>query len=46
MDVKCIIAIVERGKADKVVDRAKSRGKGGDYPLWEGDRTIGGIRVF
>ena len=26
MDVKCIVAIVERGKADKIVEGAKRRG--------------------
>ena len=29
MDVKCIVAIVERGKADKVVDKAKKAGARG-----------------
>ena len=28
LDVKCIVAIVERGRADKVVDAAKRRCKG------------------
>ena len=28
LDVKCIVAIVERGRADKVVNAAKKRAKG------------------
>ncbi len=35
IDIKCIVAIVERGKADKVVDAAKkSRSYWGHYILW------------
>lgn len=29
VDIKCIVAIVERGKADKIVDAAKEAGAGG-----------------
>lgn len=29
LDIKCIVAIVERGKADKIVDGAKEAGAGG-----------------
>jgi len=47
MDIKCIVAIVERGKADKIVDMAKKgRSKRSYYSLWERDRTSGSIRVF
>lgn len=34
MDVKCIVAIVERGKADKVVDKAKKAGARGATILY------------
>ena len=34
MDVKCIVAIVERGKADKIVDRAKKAGAQGATILY------------
>ena len=29
MEVKCIVAIVERGKADKIVEKAKEAGAKG-----------------
>lgn len=29
LDIKCIVAIVERGKADKIVEAAKEAGAGG-----------------
>jgi len=34
MDVKCIVAIVERGKADKVVEKAKKAGAKGATILY------------
>ncbi len=34
MDVKCIVAIVERGKADKIVDKAKKAGARGATILY------------
>lgn len=34
MDVKCIVAIVERGKTDKVVDKAKKAGARGATILY------------
>ena len=34
IDIKCIVAIVERGKADKVVDAAKKQELLGHYILW------------
>ena len=34
MDVKCIVTIVERGKADKVVDKAKKAGARGATILY------------
>lgn len=34
MDVKCIVAVVERGKADKIVDKAKKAGAQGATILY------------
>jgi len=34
MDVKCIVTIVERGKADKIVDKAKKAGARGATILY------------
>lgn len=34
MDVKCIVAIVEKGKADKIVDKAKKAGARGATILY------------
>ncbi len=34
MDIKCIIAVVERGKADRIVDRAKKAGAKGATILY------------
>ncbi|HHV81112.1 MAG TPA: P-II family nitrogen regulator [bacterium] len=34
MDIKCIVAIVERGKADKIVDMAKKAGAKGATILY------------
>lgn len=34
MDIKCIVAIVERGKADRIVDKAKKAGAKGATILY------------
>ncbi len=47
-EIKCIIAIVERGKADKIVNKAKkSRSKRSYDYVWKGgNRANGSIKVF
>ena len=44
--VKCIVAIVERGKADKIVDKAKQAGAKGATIMYGRGTDNGSIKVF